>query len=311
MFTSLDPNASLHGPCVRRATVGIGGFSIAISLEVARRYLEQQIERLYGLYPRHDHSTLADVTIALRRQHGRPALFRPAVRAFANDEAPYQAVPERWALPVMEATINWFVWSHVARVLLLHAAAVERDGRAVILSGPAGAGKSTLCAALIARGFRFLTDEIALVRLNDGQLEPHPRPISLKNEAIDIVAKMLPDAHLSARFANATKGTVAFMRPPRQSIEAAGGTARPALVIFPAYRPEAGFELKPIERSQAFMRLIESSANYLTLLDTGFETLANLVEACDHYALDYASLDDAVGAIESLARVSRGIPKVA
>jgi HprK-related kinase A len=311
MFASLRPNASLHGPCLRRATVGIGGFSIAISLEVARPDLEQQIEHIYGGYPRHDPKTLPDVTITLRHQNLRLMLFRPAIRVFANDEAPYQAVPDRWALPVVEATINWFVWSYVARVLLLHAAVVEREGRAVILSGPTGAGKSTLCAALIARGFRFLTDEIALVRPNDGQLQPHPRPISLKNEAIDIVATMLPDARLSARFANASKGTVAFMRPPKQSIEAAGETARPALVIFPTYRPEAGFELKSIERSQAFMRLIESSANYLTLLETGFETLANLVEAGDHYALDYASLDDAVGAIESLARVSRGIPKVA
>jgi HprK-related kinase A len=311
MFASLDPNTFLHGACVRRAAVGIGGFSIAISLEIARPDLEQQIEHLYGVYPRHDPDALPDVTISLRPQNRTPMLFRPAIRVFANDEAPYQAVPERWALPVLEATINWFVWSYVARVLLLHAAVVELDGRAVILSGPTGAGKSTLCAALIARRFRFLTDEIALVTLNDGHLQPHPRPISLKNDAIDIVAKMLPDAHLSDRFSNAAKGTVAFMRPPRQSIEAAGEPARPALVIFPTYEPKAGFELKPIERSQAFMRLIESSANYLTLLATGFETLANLVEACDHYSLHYGSLDDAVGAIESLARVSRGIPKVA
>jgi HprK-related kinase A len=311
MFTSLAPGASLHGACVRRAIVEVGGFSIGISLEVLRPDLEQQIERLYGLYPRHDPKTLPDVAITVRPQERRSAPFRSAIRVFANDEAPYQAVPERWALPVLEATINWFVWRYVARVLLLHAAVVERDGRAVILSGPTGAGKSTLCAALIARGFRFLTDEIALVKPNGSQLQPHPRPISLKNEAIDIVAKMLPDAHFSDRFANATKGTVAFMRPPTQSIEAATETARPALVIFPTYSPEAGFELKPMERSQAFMRLIESSANYLTLLATGFETLADLVEACDHYGLDYGSLEDAVGAIESLARVSRRIPKIA
>jgi HprK-related kinase A len=311
MFASLDPDTSVHGASVRRAIVGIGGFAIAISLDVPRPDLEQQIERLYGLYPRHDPRTLSDVTISLRPQSGRRTRFRPAIRVFANDEAPYQAVPERWALPVIEATINWFVWSYVTRVLLLHAAVVERDGRAVILSGPAGAGKSTLCAALIARGFRFLTDEIALLRPNDGRLQPHPRPISLKNEAIELMAKMLPDAHISDRFANATKGTVAFMRPPTQSIAAAGETARPALVIFPTYAPAAGFELRPVERSQAFMRLIESSANYLTLLATGFDTLADLVEACDHYSLDYRSLDDAVGAIDRLARVSRGMPKVA
>jgi HprK-related kinase A len=214
-------------------------------------------------------------------------------------------------LPAMEATINWFVWGQVARALLLHAAVVTQEGRALILSGPSGSGKSTLGTALLARGFRFLTDEIAMVRLQDGHLAPHPRPISLKNAAIDLIAKVLPDAYLSERFPNPPRGAVAFMRPPASAIAAAAETAAPAVVVFPAYRPDAALEIKPIERAQAFSRLIQSSANYLTLLETGFETLANLVEACAHYTLEYGSLDDAVGALENLSRASGRIRKVA
>jgi HprK-related kinase A len=309
MFICLERIATWHRRSSRRAVVSIGEFSIAISLEASPTGLAGPIEELYGDYPQLDPDTLPDVTVALRPQRGGRA--RSAVRAFANGVAPYDAVPLRWALPVMEATINWYVWGHVARVLLLHAAAVERQGRALILSGPSGAGKSTLCAALLARGFRFLTDEIAMVRPRDGQLEPHPRPISLKNQAIDLMAEMLPDAYLSQRFHNPARGVAAFMRPPTRSIAAAGKTASPALVIFPSYQPDAGFELRPVERAQAFTRLVESSANYLTLLETGFETLANLVEACDHYALNYPSLDAAVGAIEDLARAPGRIRKVA
>jgi HprK-related kinase A len=309
MFTYLDRGASGDRRLGRGTVVGIGGFSIAIRLEAAQPDLERPIEDLYGNYPRLSPDALPDVTIALR-PHGR-APARSAVRVFANGLAPYEAVPRGWMLPAMEATINWFVWGHVARVLLLHAAVVARDGRALILSGPSGAGKSTLCTALVARGFRFLTDEIAMVRPHDGQLDPHPRPISLKNAAIDMMAKVLPDAYLSERFDDPARGVTAFMRPPARSIAAAGEAAVPAVVVFPAYRPEAAFELKPVERAQAFSRLIQSSANYLTLLETGFETLANLAEACDHYTLDYRSLDDAVGALESLSRASDGPRKAA
>jgi HprK-related kinase A len=309
MFTCLDRGASSDRRLGRGAVAGIGGFSIAIRLEAAQPELERAIEDLYADYPRIDPNTLPDVTIALRPQ--RRGFARSGMRVFANGLAPYQAVPRRWLLPAMEATINWFVWGHVARVLLLHAAVVARDGRALIMSGPSGAGKSTLCTALVARGFRFLTDEIAMVRPQDGQLVPHPRPISLKNEAIDLIAKMLPDAYLSERFHGPPRGAVAFMRPPLGAVAAAAETAAPAVVLFPAYRPDAAFELKPIERAQAFSGLIQSSANYLTLLETGFETLANLVEACDHYTLDYRSLDDAVGALENLFRASGGIRKVA
>jgi HprK-related kinase A len=306
----LTRSASSHGGS-GRAIVGIGDLSVAIDLPLAWPALQRQISDLYGLYPQHDPDDLPDLTIALRGRSWRSRLSGKAVRAFANGYAPYQAVPARLAVPAMEATINWFLWKYLARVLLLHAAVIERDGRAVLLPGPSGVGKSTLCTALIARGWRLLTDEIAMVRPQGGQVVPHPRPISLKNEAIGIAAKALPDAYLSEPFVNPTKGAVAFMRPPTPAIEKAGEMADPALVVFPRYRPGATVEVEPIEKAQAFMRLVASSANYFTLLESGFETLANLVESCDHYALSYQSLDDAVAVVESLAPASRRIEKVA
>ena len=299
------------GPSDLRRVVGVGDLSIAIEVEFPEPALQRQIGDLYGLYPQHGPDALPDLTITLRRQNRRPTLFRHEIRVLANGHAPYPSVPVRWAVPVIEASINWFVWRYVARVLLIHAAVIERDGRTVLLPGPSGAGKSTLCAALLARGWRLLTDEIAMVRPQDGRLQPHPRPISLKDGAIDIVAGMLPDAHFSERFAHATKGAIAFMRPPTRSIEMAGETATPAVVAFPRYRPGSGLELARIEKAQAFMRLIESSANYLMLLETGFETLANLVESCDHYSLVYESLEDAVAVIERLEPASKGIEQVA
>jgi hypothetical protein len=45
----------------------------------------------------------------------------------------------------------------------VHAAAVVKDGRAVLLMGERGAGKSSLAAALCARGWRPLADDLARV----------------------------------------------------------------------------------------------------------------------------------------------------
>jgi HprK-related kinase B len=55
--------------------------------------------------------------------------------------------------------------------LLLHASAVTRDGRAVALAGPPGAGKSTSALHLVERGFRFVSNDRLLVRPGSGAVE--------------------------------------------------------------------------------------------------------------------------------------------
>jgi hypothetical protein len=52
--------------------------------------------------------------------------------------------------------------------LVLHASAVEIDGAAIGFLGGRGAGKSTMAAALLRRGYPLLTDDILAVSLEDG-----------------------------------------------------------------------------------------------------------------------------------------------
>jgi hypothetical protein len=60
-------------------------------------------------------------------------------------------------------------------LLVLHASSVVNSKSTVGLTGTSGAGKSTTMAALVARGWRMLSDEIAALRLNDdGALEILP-----------------------------------------------------------------------------------------------------------------------------------------
>jgi hypothetical protein len=51
----------------------------------------------------------------------------------------------------------------------LHASAVEIDGRAVVFTGPAGAGKSTLAGAFAVAGLRVMADDTVAIRRVDGQ----------------------------------------------------------------------------------------------------------------------------------------------
>lgn len=50
----------------------------------------------------------------------------------------------------------------------LHACAVEIDGRAVLIAGTAGAGKSSLMAGLLARGAALLSDDLTAIEIVGG-----------------------------------------------------------------------------------------------------------------------------------------------
>lgn len=52
----------------------------------------------------------------------------------------------------------------------LHASTVALDGRAVLICGPSGSGKSDLALRLIDRGFRLVSDDQTIVRKEGSKL---------------------------------------------------------------------------------------------------------------------------------------------
>jgi hypothetical protein len=64
---------------------------------------------------------------------------------------------------------NFFVHHVVSQILVkegiesLHGTVLEKNGRGILLTGDAGYGKSTLAAALLANGFRLVTDDLVVI----------------------------------------------------------------------------------------------------------------------------------------------------
>ena len=63
---------------------------------------------------------------------------------------------------------------------LVHAGCVSRGGRAVVISGASGLGKSTLTAHLAARGWTLLSDEFAPIRRCARTVDPYPLRVGLR-----------------------------------------------------------------------------------------------------------------------------------
>jgi hypothetical protein len=77
---------------------------------------------------------------------------------------------------------------HQRGALVLHGAAVSKNGRAIVVCGRSGAGKSTLAAALCLKGCSFVTDDICVIGMNAGHLPivlPDGRQLKLWQTSID------------------------------------------------------------------------------------------------------------------------------
>jgi serine kinase of HPr protein (carbohydrate metabolism regulator) len=58
----------------------------------------------------------------------------------------------------------------------LHASTVALDGRAVLVSGPSGSGKSDLALRLLDRGFSLVSDDQTIVKKDGSRLLASPPP---------------------------------------------------------------------------------------------------------------------------------------
>jgi HprK-related kinase A len=274
--------------------------AFATHLQTSIGSIAEGIGLLYADYPVVEQGGFADFHVSLVRPGNLRRWFKPQVLFLVDGYRAFKPLPLDHAFPTLEWGLNWCVSNYAHRYLMIHAAVVEKDGYAAILPAPPGSGKSTLCAALVSRGWRLLSDELALVRPSDGKIIPVPRPVSLKNESIDIIKNYVPTAVFSSKVADTVKGTVAYMKAPSDSIGRALEAAQPAWVIFPKYERNASTRLEALPRSRAFMQVADNAFNYSVLGLRGFEMLARLIDVSQCYEFNYSMLDQAIETFDAL-----------
>src|SRR5262249_36560237 len=112
--------------------------------------------------------------------------------------------------------------SYYSRLIWFHAGAAGRDGRAVLIIGPRGRGKSTLVTRLCAAGWTYLSDDITPVDPGSDSAYSFPTtPAVREDSAREIPLECLADV----------RKLDVEIRP-----ESVGREAMPvAALIFPVY----------------------------------------------------------------------------
>jgi HprK-related kinase A len=258
------------------------------------------LARLYADYPAPE-DEVCDFTVRLEPEKPWRRWLRPSVAIHGDYMLP-DAVPLSLAhgLLAAEMGMNLQMALGQKRFLLLHAASVERDGRALILTGESGAGKSTLSALLGESGWRLMGDEFALLDCESGLLHPFPRAISLKNGAIAVMEKVAGEGRFGPVMEDTPKGRIRHLKPRADAIARMREPARPALILFPRFGKEKA--MRAVGPAEVFMRLTQASTNYVALGARGFDALSGLVARCPALAIDYPDTETALGLVEELWR---------
>lgn len=279
-------------------TVRIGPIEYRLASPVGRLWAE--LAHLYREYPQNDPQHCPEYEVRVGPTAWWRRIVRPQINIRADIMGPFAPLPAFQGQVAFEMGMNYQVAIGLNRYLILHAASVERGGECVILSAESGSGKSTLAAGLAYGGWRLLGDEFAFIEPGSGLALPYPRPVSLKNRAIDVMMELAPADRFSRRYHGTPKGTLGYLLPPPDSIARMDEAARPRCVVFPKFSAGGTPSIRFIEKPEAHILLVASSTNYQTLGEAGFLAMADLLDACPAYEISYPSMEAAKALMEKI-----------
>ncbi len=177
----------------------------------------------------------------------------------------------------------------------LHAGAVAYDGIAALFIGPTGAGKSSLAAWFVSKGFSYLTDELVVLRR--GRVLGFPRGLVIKGAVRDQIAS-LPPFDLASTIRGETSCVLGAEAVADDKV------ARPCrLIVFPRFVPGSELSISATTPGRAALRLMECNLNAGNLRDGGFGAVAALARDSACFELQYGNFSQLDGVADVLARI--------
>lgn len=174
--------------------------------------------------------------------------------------------------------------------MALHAAALSRNGRGILIPGQSGSGKTSLSTWLTSRGFNYLTDEYVFIRHNTNTMQAFARPPNVKVRGMEAALEHFFD--MDKHEDQTIQSNHVAMIPPRL-LNPDNKQENPTvdLILFPRFRKNSDLKLEKLTKAKSGLALMESLVNARNLNGHGFNEAARLARDTPGYRLEYGGFD--------------------
>jgi hypothetical protein len=158
-------------------------------------------------------------------------------------------------IPMVHAHLLLTAYRHSTCMAAVHAAVVTRNQNCILMPAPSGSGKTTLAAVLMARGFGYCADDLALLTNDPVRVRPVATSLGLKSGSWKVVEHLFPELNQLPEYRRSDGKRIKYL-PSRDT--RAGDSYIPRCIIFPSWEPGCPTELKNISSAEALTRLTEA-----------------------------------------------------
>jgi hypothetical protein len=171
-------------------------------------------------------------------------------------------------------------------LLWMHGAAVEREGSALLIVGRSGQGKSTLSTRLCEAGWRFLSDDVAPIRMDADEVIPFPQ---------SAFRRVYPGHEIGA-------DETGFLSKEEVPLPDSALHLNPApirAVVFPSFKHGASSGMEQLSPGNAAIEFMANCFNFDDHQATAVARIARLAELIPMYRLTYGDGSDGADAIQN------------
>jgi len=271
---------------------------VTVSLQSCSEECIRVFDRIYGCYRTEDPGDAALQMMIVRRKAKAWSAVEYVVQC--NGKTYGAGHDERGVMPQLESALNHQAMLTQNAFFQLHAGVMSYQNCAVVFTAKSGTGKTTLAAALLARGWSYLCDEFAMIEPKSLLVYPFPKALSIKQGGLGHIERLdLP--LISGEWSDGKRmRQFSYVAPTEAGGGGVGGPCPVGLVLFLSRHVNMPLRWNRLTAPEAAMSLYRSGLNTEDLGRQAFDTAVAVARRASCFEFNLGSVEESCDALELL-----------